>query len=111
MTMPDGTETGKESIATIHAALDDGVNFLNTGDFYSTGQNEMLVGEAVKGYSREKFFISVKFGGLIAPNGMAYGIDLHPLTVKNYLTYSLKRLGVDYVDLYEPCRIDPEIPV
>ena len=111
MTMPGGTENGKESIATIHAALDDGINFLNTGDFYSTGQNEMLVGEAIKGYSRDKFFISVKFGGLIAPNGMPYGIDLHPLTVKNYLTYSLKRLGVDYVDLYQPCRIDPEIPV
>ena len=111
MTMPDGTENEMESIATIHAALDADINFLNTGDFYSTGQNEMLVGEAIKGYSREKFFISVKFGGLIAPNGMPYGIDLHPLTVKNYLTYSLKRLGVDYVDLYQPCRIDPEIPV
>jgi aryl-alcohol dehydrogenase-like predicted oxidoreductase len=111
MSMLDGTESRKESIATIQAALDAGINFLNTGDFYGTGHNEMLVGEAIKGYSRDKVFISVKFGGLIAPNGMPYGIDMRPLTVKNYLTYSLKRLGVDYVDLYQPCRIDPEIPV
>jgi aryl-alcohol dehydrogenase-like predicted oxidoreductase len=111
MSISDGTDKGRESIATIHAALDADINFLNTGDFYSTGQNEMLVGEAIKGYSREKVFISVKFGGLIAPNGMPYGIDMRPLTVRNYLTYSLKRLGVDYVDLYQPCRIDPEIPV
>jgi aryl-alcohol dehydrogenase-like predicted oxidoreductase len=104
-------EGGKESIATIHAALDAGITFLNTGDFYSTGHNEMLVGEAIKSYDREKIFISVKFGGLVAPNGMPYGIDMRPLAVKNYLTYSLKRLGVDYVDLYQPCRIDPEIPV
>jgi len=111
LSMFDGTENRKESIATIHAALDAGINFLNTGDFYDTGQNEMLVAEAIKGYSRDKIFISVKFGGLIAPNGMPYGIDMRPLAIKNYLTYSLKRLGVDYVDLYEPCRIDPEIPV
>jgi aryl-alcohol dehydrogenase-like predicted oxidoreductase len=109
--MIDGTGNRKESIATIHAALDAGINFLNTGDFYSTGDNEMLVGEAIKGYNRDQIFISVKFGGLIAPNGMPYGIDMRPLAIKNYLTYSLKRLGVDYVDLYEPCRIDPEIPV
>ncbi len=111
MSMFDGSENRKETIATIHAALDSGITFLNTGDFYSTGHNEMLVGEAIKGYDRDKIFISVKFGGLVAPNGMPYGIDMRPLAIKNYLTYSLKRLGVDYVDLYEPCRIDPEIPV
>jgi len=111
MTMPDGPESRKESIATIHAALDASINFLDTGDFYDSGQNEMLVGEAIKGYGRDKFFISVKYGGLVAPNGRPYGIDMRPLTVTNYLTYSLKRLGVDYVDLYQPCRIDPEIPV
>ncbi len=111
MTMFEGYENRKESIATIHTALDAGITFLNTGDFYSTGQNEILISEAIKGYSRDKIFISVKFGGLIAPNGMPYGIDLRPLAIKNYLTYSLKRLGVDYIDLYEPCRIDPEITV
>jgi aryl-alcohol dehydrogenase-like predicted oxidoreductase len=111
MTMFEGYENRKESIATIHTALDAGITFLNTGDFYSTGHNEILISEAIKGYSRDKIFISVKFGGLIAPNGMPYGIDLRPLTIKNYLTYSLKRLGVDYIDLYEPCRIDPEIAV
>jgi len=101
----------KEGIATIHAALDAGISFLNTGDFYGCGHNEMLVGEAIKGYDRDKVFISVKFGGLSAPNGIPYGIDSRPLAIKNYLTYSLKRLDVDYIDLYQPCRIDPEIPV
>jgi aryl-alcohol dehydrogenase-like predicted oxidoreductase len=111
MSMSKGYDSRKESIDTIHAALDAGITFLNTGDFYSTGDNEMLVNEAIRGYRRDKIFISVKFGGLIAPNGMPYGIDMRPLAIKNYLTYSLKRLGVDYVDLYEPCRIDLEIPV
>ena len=64
MTMPDGSVEGKESIATIRAALDDGINFLNTGDFYNTGQNEMMISEAIKGYSRDEVFISVKFGGI-----------------------------------------------
>lgn len=111
MPMFEGAEDRKQSIATIHGALDAGFTFLNTGDFYGLGHNEMLVGEAIKGYSRDKLFISVKFGGLIAPNGTPYGIDMRPLTIKNYLAYSLKRLGVDYIDLYQPCRIDPEIPV
>lgn len=111
MSMFDGSLDEKESIATIHAALDAGITFLNTGDFYGIGHNEMLISEAIKGYSRDKIFISVKFGGLVAPNGMPYGIDSRPLAIKNYLTYSLKRLGVDYIDLYEPGRIDPEIPV
>jgi len=101
----------KEGIATIHAALEAGISFLNTGDFYGCGHNEMLVGEAIKGYDRDKVFISIKFGGLSAPNGIPYGIDSRPLAIKNYLTYSLKRLDVDYIDLYQPCRIDPEIPV
>jgi len=106
-----GDDNRGESIATIRAALDAGVSFLNTGDFYGCGHNELLVGEAIKGYDRDKVFISVKFGGLQSPKGMMYGIDSRPLAVKNYLTYSLKRLGLDYIDLYQPCRIDPEIPV
>lgn len=111
MSMFGGSADEKESIATIHSALDVGINFLNTGDFYGAGHNEMLIRKAIQGYSRDKIFISVKFGGLLAPNSMPYGIDARPLAIKNYLTYSLKRLGVDYIDLYEPGRIDPEIPV
>ncbi|MBY0217816.1 aldo/keto reductase [Paenibacillus illinoisensis] len=111
MSMFGGSTDRKESIATIHNALDSGINFLNTGDFYGLGHNEMLINEAIKDYNRDKIFISVKFGGLMAPNGMPYGIDSRPLAIKNYLTYSLNRLGVDYIDLYEPGRIDPEIPV
>lgn len=100
-----------DSMATIHAALDAGVTFLNTADFYDSGRSEMLIGEALKGYDRDKVFISVKFGALVAPNGSMYGLDVRPLTVKNYLTHSLKRLNVDYIDLYQPGRIDLAIPV
>jgi len=113
MRMSNSTDSNDriESVATVHAALEAGITFLNTGDFYACGHNEMLVNEAIKSYERDKIFISVKFGGLLSPAGMPYGIDCRPLAIKNYLTYSLKRLGVDYIDLYQPCRIDPEIPV
>ncbi|PJN90399.1 aldo/keto reductase [Bacillus sp. mrc49] len=100
-----------ESIATIHAALDAGISHINTADFYTSGHNEMLIGEALKGYHREKAFLSVKFGALVAPDGKMYGLDVRPQHIKNYLTYSLKRLGVDYIDLYQPARIDLAIPV
>lgn len=98
-------------IDTIHAALDAGVNFLNTADFYANGISEMIIKEALKSRRREDVFISVKFGGLISPDGRFYGIDSRPEHVKSYLSYTLKRLGTDYVDLYQPCRIDPHIPV
>lgn len=71
----------------------------------------MLIGEALKDFDRDKVFISVKFGALMAPNGSMYGLDVRPLTIKNYLTHSLKRLNVDYIDLYQPGRIDLAIPV
>ncbi|MDQ7093608.1 aldo/keto reductase [Desulfosporosinus sp. PR] len=100
-----------DSMATIQAALDAGVTFLNTADFYGSGRSELVIGEALKGYARDKVFLSVKFGALVAPNGSIYGLDVRPLTVKNYLTYSLKRLNVDYIDLYQPARIDLAIPV
>jgi len=100
-----------ESIETIQAALDNGITFLNTGDFYGHGESEMLIREALKSRKREDVFISVKFGGLLSPNEMFYGIDVRPHAVKNYLSYTLKRLGTDYVDLYQPARIDPNIPV
>ncbi|MGC7134378.1 aldo/keto reductase [Listeria ivanovii] len=104
-------DSRKESIATIHAALDAGISFLNTADFYGTGHNEMLIGEALKGYKRDKAFVSLKFGALMEPNGKMYGLDVNPKHIKNYLAQSLKRLNLDYVDLYQPARIDLAIPV
>lgn len=100
-----------ENIATIHKALDSGINLLNTGDFYGSGKSEMVLGEALKGQKREKAFVSVKFGVLFEPNGVMYGLDVRPLTIKNYLTHTLKRLNLDYIDLYQPARIDLDIPV
>lgn len=98
-------------VDTIRAACDGGVNFLNTADFYGHGTSERIVREALKSYKREDVFLSVKFGGLISPDGKFYGIDSRPEHVKNYLAYTLNRLGTDYVDLYQPARIDPNIPV
>jgi len=105
------TGNKEAAIKTIHTALDAGVNFINTGDFYDAGLNEMIVGEALKGYARDKAFVSVKFGGFQKAGGGLYGFDCRPEAVENYLTYSLKRLGLEYVDLYQPCRINPHIPV
>jgi len=99
-----------ESIATIHAALDNGINFLNTGDFYGAGHNEMLIGKAIKG-RRDEAFISVKFGAIFY-NGAWIGMDLRPTSIKNFISYSLTRLGVDYIDLYQPSRIlDNAVPL
>ncbi|WP_285767408.1 aldo/keto reductase [Peribacillus sp. SI8-4] len=109
--MSNANSDRNESIATIHAALDAGITHLNTADFYTSGHNEMLIGEVLKGRNREKAFLSVKFGALVAPDGRMYGLDVRPQHIKNYLTYSLKRLGVDYIDLYQPARIDLAIPV
>ena len=98
-----------ESIATIQSALDNGINFLNTGDFYGAGHNELLVGKAIKG-RRDDAFISVKFGA-ICYNGQWLGLDLRPIAIKNFINYSLVRLGIDTIDLYQPCRLDNSIPV
>ncbi|MGH8150626.1 MAG: aldo/keto reductase [Steroidobacteraceae bacterium] len=100
-----------ESIATIHAALDAGINLLDTGDFYGMGHNEMLVGRALRGKPRGKVLLSVKFGALRAPNGAFAGIDGRPQAVKNFAAYSLKRLGTDYIDIYRPARVDPNVPI
>lgn len=105
------SESRAENIATIHKALDSGINLINTGDFYGSGKSEMAVGEALKGQKREKAFVSVKFGVLFEPNGAMYGLDVRPFTIKNYLTQTLKRLNLDYIDLYQPARIDLGIPV
>ncbi|MBV7275695.1 aldo/keto reductase [Clostridium sp. PL3] len=111
MTNTTGCLNKSESIATIHAAIDAGIQLINTADFYSSGYNEMLIGEALNGHKRDKTFISVKFGGLSDPKGNYYGLDVRTLTIKNYITYSLKRLNVDYIDLYQPGRINLGIPV
>lgn len=98
-----------ESIATIQAALDSGINFLNTGDFYGSGHNELLVGKAIKG-RRDDAFISVKFGGLVYDSKFL-GLDLRPTSIKNFINYSLVRLGIETIDLYQPCRLDNVVPV
>ncbi|WP_297905971.1 aldo/keto reductase [uncultured Parabacteroides sp.] len=100
-----------EGVKTIHKALDNDINFLNTADFYGSGENEMLIREALRNRKREDVFISVKFGAMMGIDGRLYGIDVRPQAVENYLHYTLKRLGTDYVDLYQPARINPHIPV
>jgi aryl-alcohol dehydrogenase-like predicted oxidoreductase len=100
-----------ESIATIHAALDAGVTLLDTGDFYAMGHNELLLREALRGVDRGSVFIQVKFGGQRDPGGAFIGYDASPAAVKNSLAYTLTRLGTDYVDLYQPARLDPRVPI
>jgi aryl-alcohol dehydrogenase-like predicted oxidoreductase len=100
-----------ESVATIRRALELGVNLLDTGDFYGVGHNEELIREAIKGLPREKAFISVKFGGLRNHDGRFIGFDARPVAVRNFLCYSLQRLRVDYIDLYYPSRVDPNVPI
>ena len=106
-----GPSDRTESIATIHAALDAGVTLFDTGDFYGMGHNEMLIAEALKGVSRDRYQLSVKFGSLRDPAGAVLGIDGRPAAVKTSLAYSLQRLGVDYVDIYRPARLDPAVPI
>jgi len=100
-----------ESIATIHAALDAGVTLIDTGDFYGMGHNEMLVAEALAGGRRDRANLSVKFGAQIGPDMAWLGFDTRPQAVKTALAYSLKRLGTDYVDIYRPARLDPNVPI
>jgi aryl-alcohol dehydrogenase-like predicted oxidoreductase len=99
-----------ESIATIHEAIDRGVTFLNTGDFYGMGHNELLIARAIEG-RRDRVFISVKFGALRDPSLAFVGFDARPAALKTFLTYTLRRLRTDYVDLYQPARVDPSVPI
>jgi aryl-alcohol dehydrogenase-like predicted oxidoreductase len=100
-----------ESVTTIRAALDAGITLLDTGDFYGMGHNEMLLRDALRGVPRDRVFIQVKFGGQRDPRGAFIGHDASPVMVKNSLAYSLQRLGTDYVDLYQPARLDPRVPI
>ncbi|GAB4213541.1 MAG: aldo/keto reductase [Roseiflexaceae bacterium] len=106
-----GPADRSESIATIHAALDAGINLLDTGDFYGIGHNELLLREALAGRRREDVVIAVKFGVLRGPDRSFLGFDARPAAVKTFLAYSLQRLGVDYIDLYQPARLDPSVPI
>ncbi len=101
----------EESIATIHAALEAGVTLIDTGDFYGMGHNETLLGEALKGVPRDNYRLSVKFGSLRDPSGAFVGNDSRPNSIKNFVTYSLRRLGVDYLDIYRPSRLDEDTPI
>lgn len=101
----------QNSIDTINYALESGITLFNTGEFYNSGESEMVVGKALKGVDHDKYFLSVKFGVLPSPQGGIYGLDVKPFNIKGHLTYSLRRLGLDYVDLYQPARMDTEIPV
>ena len=100
-----------ESIATIRAAVDAGINLLDTGDYYGMGHNELLIREALKGRDRDDVVISVKFGALRSPEGAFIGIDGRPVAVKNALAYTLQRLGTDHVDIYRLGRVDPAVPI
>ncbi|EPG72664.1 oxidoreductase, aldo/keto reductase family protein [Leptospira fainei serovar Hurstbridge str. BUT 6] len=104
------TRDDQESIYTIHAALDAGINYLDTGDFYGMGHNESLVGKAIQD-RRDQAFLSVKFGAQRSPSGAFLGFDARPNSVKAFAAYSLQRLGVDIIDLYQPARIDPSVPI
>ncbi|WP_354678542.1 aldo/keto reductase [Cupriavidus plantarum] len=103
-----------ESVATIHAALEAGVTLLDTGDFYGTGHNELLIREALStlpASRREAAVVSVKFGAMRDPGGGWHGYDARPSAIRNFLAYSLQRLGLDHIDIYRPARLDPHVPI
>jgi pyridoxine 4-dehydrogenase len=106
-----GPSDRSESIATIHAALDDGVNLLDTGDFYGMGHNELLIGEAIRERPRDDYMLSVKFGAQRGPDGVWLGYDASPPAVKTALAHSLTRLGVEHIDIYRPARLDADVPI
>jgi aryl-alcohol dehydrogenase-like predicted oxidoreductase len=106
-----GPAAEDESVATIRAALDAGMTLLDTGDFYGVGHNELLLREALRGRPRDSAVLSVKFGALRAPGGGWGGVDTRPVALRNFLTYTLQRLGTDYVDIYRPARLDPAVPI
>lgn len=106
-----GPADDAESVATIRAALDAGVTLLDTGDFYGMGHNELLLREALRGRARDRIVVSVKFGALRDPAGGWAGVDARPAAVRNFLAYTLRRLGTDHVDIYRPARVDPAVPI
>jgi aryl-alcohol dehydrogenase-like predicted oxidoreductase len=105
-----GPADERESIATIHAALDAGITLLDTGDYYGAGHNELLIGRSLRDRPG-KALLSVKFGALRGPDGRWLGMDARPASLKNFLSYTLTRLGVDHIDIYRPGRLDPNVPI
>lgn len=99
------------SIETIRCALVQGITLFDTGEFYGGGESELVLREALAGVPRDKYFLSVKFGVLSKPGGGIYGLDIKPFNVKAHLAYSMHRLGLDYIDLYQPARMDGTVPV
>jgi len=106
-----GSADRAESLATIEAALEAGITLLDTGDFYGMGHNELLLRDALRGENRARVFLQVKCGAQRDPAGAFLGFDARPAAVKSALAYSLRRLGTDYVDLYQPARLDPAVPI
>ena len=106
-----GPANDEQGIATIHAALDAGIDLLDTGDFYGMGHNELLIARALRGRDRDRVQISVKFGAQRGPDGSWLGQDTRPAAVKTALAYSLTRLGTNYIDVYRPARLDPQVPI
>lgn len=105
-----GKTEDAQSIAVLHAAIERGVTLLDTGDHYGSGHNELLIGKAIAG-RRDRVQLSVKFGAMRGPDGSGAGIDARPAAVKNFLAYSLVRLGTDHIDVYRPARLDPAVPI
>ncbi len=105
-----GPADDRESIATIQRAIDQGVTVLDTGDFYGMGHNELLIREAIRG-RRDRVLLSVKFGALRDFTGAFLGQDARPAALRNFISYSLVRLGVDVIDFYYPARVDPAVPI
>ncbi|MGN9783597.1 aldo/keto reductase [Nonomuraea sp. ZG12] len=106
-----GAADRAESIATVHAALEAGVTLIDTGDFYAMGHNELLLAEALRGRDRDTYQLSVKFGQMRGPGSEFGGQDGRPQAVKNFLAYSLTRLGTDHIDIYRPARLDRAVPI
>jgi len=109
-----GPTDDAESVRAIHAAIAGGVTLIDTGDFYGMGHNELLIGRALRelgSTARESVVLSVKFGAMRTPNGAWGGFEGKPAAVKNFLAYSLVRLGVKQVDIYRPARLDDHIPI
>lgn len=106
-----GAADESESTATIHAALEAGITLIDTGDFYGMGHNEMLIGDALKGSKRDKAILSVKYGAQRGPDGAFLGFASDPAATKTAIAYTLKRLRVDYIDIYRPARVSPMVPI